>query len=616
MALALLGLTSCIQRDVRIECVPESGAEVTDSSGSTAAKKTGNWGKVPGVSVLPAEGLKSFVLHGETGRVERSTYDVDGQAFTEATRLAVKEASRNTWDVQLQVPNATAVSAGDVMLASFYFRTEWAPNESAEGQTEFVFELAKDPWTKSVSEPVRASREWKQFLVGFTAAENYAAGEAQMIFRLGYSPETIDIADVKVENFGKQLTLADLPTTGITYDGIEADAPWRAAAAQRIEQNRKGTLQVLVQDASGAPVPNAEVHAVLVNHAFGFGTASPASRLASDGEPTFKRKITDYFNVVTLENDLKWVALEGDWGPNFKIERADAAIDWLTRNGIATRGHVLIWPGWNNLPKRLRELEGKPEQLKQEVADHIKGLATRMRGKLVAWDVMNEPFDNHDLMDILGKDVMIDWFKIAREADPEAQLFINDYAILSGGGGTTPHRDHYEETIRFLLDGGAPLDAIGMQGHFGSTLTSPEDLLILLDRYAQFGKPIWITEFDVVIDDQELAGQYTRDFYTTLFSHPAVEGIVMWGFWDRIHWKGNAVMYAKDLSLKPGGQAYIDLVKQAWHTDVRGKSDPSGAFSTRGFLGKYTVAVSAGGKSRQVTADLSKGGSQIVVKLD
>jgi GH35 family endo-1,4-beta-xylanase len=210
---------------------------------------------------------------------------------------------------------------------------------------------------------------------------------------------------------------------------------------------------------------------------------------------------------------------------------------------------------------------------------------------------------------------MVDWFKLARSLDPKPKLYINDFAILNGGGGTTAHRDHYEKMIQLLVDKGAPFDGIGMQGHFGTSLTSPDDLMVLLDRYGKFKKDIAVTEFDVVIDDEELAGQYVRDFYTTLFSHPSVKTIVMWGFWDANHWKKNAVMYREDWSLKPGGQAYKDLVLGKWRTDEKGTTDAAGQFKARGFKGNYDIVVQVGDQTRTVKGTLSDGGSRIDVKI-
>ena len=280
------------------------------------------------------------------------------------------------------------------------------------------------------------------------------------------------------------------------------------------------------------------------------------------------------------------------------------------------RGHVLVWPGWKNLPKSLRDFEKDPARLKSEVTRHVRELAGTMKGSLVHWDVVNEPFDNHDLLDILGREAMVDWFKEARAADPAPKLFINDYAILSGGGGTSPHRDHYDETIAKLVEKGAPFDGIGMQGHFGNSLTGPEDMLKILDRFARFKKTIWVTEYDIVIDDSELARAFTRDFYTTLFSHPAVGGIVMWGFWDGSHWKNNAPLYARNWSEKPAGRAYQELVREKWRTFASGKTDRSGAFAARGFLGDYEVRVRAGSRNKTVRATLGPSGTSTAVILD
>jgi endo-1,4-beta-xylanase len=326
--------------------------------------------------------------------------------------------------------------------------------------------------------------------------------------------------------------------------------------------------------------------------------------------------LTELFNYATLENNLKWVPLDGEWGPSFTLGAATKAIDWLRGHGLAVRGHVLVWPGWRNLPRSLRAHEKDPAYLRQAIDKHIREVAGAVKGTVVDWDVMNEPFDNHDLIDILGDDAMIDWFKLARAVDPAPRLFINDYAILSGGGGETPHRAFYEKTIQLLIDKQAPVEGIGMQGHFGDALTAPEDLLAILDRFGKLGKPIMVTEYDVVINDEELAGQFTRDFYTALFSHPSVAGLVRWGFWDGSHWKNNAPLYRKDWSLKPAGAAFRELVLKTWRTDASGKTGADGAFDTRGFFGDYDVEVRAGGKQKVVKAQLAAGGAALAVVID
>ncbi len=575
-------------------------------------RPTGNYGKVAGVDLLEGGGIEAFTVGGKAERVAITTVDVTGQPFRKAIRAQIKEKSENLWDVQLQATGKSEVKAGDVMLATFWFRTEFVPVESGEAETELNVEMNHAPYDKSVTYSVRAGSQWKQVFVPFVAKHSLKAGESQIVFRLGYPPQTVEFAGAKVENFKKELVLADLPRTKTTYAGMAPDAPWRAKAEERIDRLRKAELTVQVVGSNGAPVPGAQVSANLTRHAFQFGTCAPAETVLANDRKRFQDIMHEHFNMVTLENDLKWEALT-DW--NFPLDRGSRAVDWLRNAGYDVRGHVLVWPGWNELPAALKRQKDHPDQLREAVTTHIRELVTAMKGRLEHWDVVNEPYTNHDLLDILGYDVMVDWFKLTRSIDPKPKLFINDFAILSGGGGTTPHRDHYEKMIQLLVDKGAPFDGIGMQGHFGTSLTAPDDLMTILDRYGKFKKSIAVTEFDVVLDDEDTAGSYVRDFYTTLFSHPAVSTLTMWGFWDGNHWKKNAPMYHNDWSLKPGGQAYRDLVLGKWKTHAQGTTDAKGAFTTRGFKGQYEIVVKAAGRSQTVKGTLADGGSRVEVKL-
>jgi endo-1,4-beta-xylanase len=602
----LLALSACTHH--RSGAAPEPAAPSQTGS-------AGKYGQVPSEDLLGGKGAAAFALVGPAAdTVEQSTVAVTGQPFAQASRFKVKERARNSWEVQWRAPATADIHTGDVLLASFYLRTEFVPVESGEGQTEINVELAKPPHDKAATYAASAGPEWKQIFVPFRAKQDFPASSSQMAFRLGFQQQTLDIAEVKLENFGNKLALSDLPKTKTLYPGMEPDAPWRAAAAARIDQLRRSDLTVKVT-AGGKPVPAANVHAVLEQHAFLFGTCAPAATLLDASQTQFQGLLLENFNTVTLENDLKWEPLAGAWEPEYTLTRANAGLDWVRSHGLRARGHVLVWPGWNELPPFMKEHQGDKARLRAEVAKHIKEVMTAVKGKVVHWDVVNEPFTNHDLLDILGPEVMVEWFKLARQADPKPKLYINDFGILPGGGGSTEHRDHYEKMIQILADGGAPFDGIGMQGHFGASLTGPEDLMKVLDRYGKFGKDIAVTEFDVVLDDEDVAGAYARDFYTTLFSHPRVAMVMMWGFWDSNHWKKNAVMYHPDWSLKPGGKAYRDLVLGEWRTDVAGATDTTGTFKTRGFLGRYAIEVTLGGKTERVKGELAAGGSEVVVKL-
>jgi endo-1,4-beta-xylanase len=605
-----LAFAGCSTNEAVIrEPAPASAAPATQ--GAPTPKP--DYGQLPAIDMLSGAGTEAFALRGATERVAISDVSVSGQTFSKALRAKVEQKSQNLWDVQLVASGAGEVKTGDVLLVSFWFRTEFVPAESGEAQVEVNFELNRPPFEKAFMYTVQAGAQWKQFFLPFVAKRDFAAGEAQVSFRLGYAPpQTVDIAAVEVKNFQKQLTLDDLPRTRATYAGMEPSAPWRAQAEERIDRLRKADLSVRVLGEGGKPVPNAEVAARLTRHAFNFGTAIPAEVLLAEGRQPLRDILLENFNMATLENDLKWEALE-DWG--YPLERGIRGVDWLREAGLGVRGHVLVWPSWRETPARLEQLKDDKPALRKAVTDHIREVMTALKGRCDHWDVVNEPFTNRNILDVLGDEVMVEWFELARSLDPKPKLFINDFAILSGGGGTTAHRDHYEKMIKLLVDAKAPFDGVGMQGHFGSSLTSPDDLMVLLDRYARFQKEIAITEFDVVVDDEDLAGQYVRDFYTVLFSHPAVSTLVMWGFSDGNHWKKNAAMYRQDLTLKPGGQAYQELVLGQWRTDVRGSTDERGVFQTRGFKGLYEIVVNSGGQTRTVKATLAPGSSRIDVKI-
>jgi GH35 family endo-1,4-beta-xylanase len=210
---------------------------------------------------------------------------------------------------------------------------------------------------------------------------------------------------------------------------------------------------------------------------------------------------------------------------------------------------------------------------------------------------------------------MVDWFRLAHQTDEDVRLFINDYAILAAGGRDTAHQDHYEQTIRYLLEQKAPLGGIGLQSHFGSDLTPPARLFQILDRFSQFGLPLEVTEHDINVADEQLQADYTRDFLTAVFSRPSVNGILTWGFWEGRHWRPGAAYFRRDWTPTPAGQVWIDLVHTQWWTRESGATDAAGCFTMRGFLGKYDVKASQGDRSANAKCTLSADESRVTLRL-
>lgn len=543
---------------------------------------------------------------------------VSGQSFSRALRLTVMQPTGNAWERTIRFPIQQPMQAGDAMLLVMWLRHTWPADE--EGRVEPVFEMAASPYTKSLSEAYGVPGEWTLYLLPFGAALDHAAGAARFQLNMGQQRQMIELGGLALINYGQAYTVDQLPevTPAQTYGGRSPDAPWRAAAQARIETHRQGTFRVVVQDTEGRPVPEAAVHVAMQQHAFGFGTAVAAGNLMVGGlNPTYRTKLGNLtgdgrsFNLAVLENALKWPPWESNW-PGTKQEKV-AVVQWLRDRGMAVRGHNLLWPRWDNLPDDLEANQNDPAYLRDRIHDHILEQAgyPGLKGVLREWDVVNEPVHETDLQEALagtpgyptGEEILTEAFQWAAEADPDARLFINEYSILSTYGPVSTTRPAYKRLIQQLIDAGVRLDGIGMQGHMGTPLTPIDTVYKVLDEFAAFGRGLSITEYDASGVEEQLAADYLRDFLTVVFSHPAVESFLMWGFWDGAHWFDDAPIFRQDWSLKPSGEAFIDLVFDQWWTNVEAVTDDAGAWEGRGFLGDYEITAAIGGQlvRREVT---------------
>ncbi len=545
-------------------------------------------------------------------RATCTTVAVVGQSFTEVMHIIVRQPAQ-PWDVEVKVPVPTALTKGETLLLRLWLRAVRTRNESGDVDVNAMLQQASPDWHKPFSQGVSAQGTWRELLLPFANNRAFPAGGAEVAIHLGDREQELELGGIELWSYGTTLQPNQLPRTHIAWAGMEADAPWRAEAEARIERLRKGDLTVRVTDAAGRPLADTDVHVRQTRHAFPFGTAATAARImgTTPTDETYRRHLTSLFNAVVLENDLKWGACAGDWGPRFGREQTLAALRWLHDSGFLVRGHVLVWPSWRNLPKSVATLQANPAALRQAILARIDDVCTTTAGLTAQWDVVNEPFDNHDVMDLCGREVMVEWFRRARERlTQDCRLFINDYGIVAAGGATdTPHQRHYDETISFLLAQGAPLEGIGVQSHFGGQPTSPVTALAILDHLAAHQLPIVITEFDIDTQDEDYQAAYTRDYLTLCFSHPAVAGFLMWGFWEGAHWLPTAAMLRKDWTEKPNLTVWRELVQQRWWTDVTVRTGADGVAHVRGFKGTYTVEAAG----RNAAAGIGDAPTEVVL---
>lgn len=535
-----------------------------------------------------------------------------------ALRIEVKRAANNNWDIGARQTVSGTIKKGDIVLLAYYARGVRAYNEANTAViTSSQIELSRTPYTSVAHGAARLSKDWTIYYVSGRADRHYASGEAQISLHLGAAQQTLELGPAFVFNFGPDINLRDLPSNRLFYEGREDDAPWRAAAAARIEAHRKGDLDIVIMDKSGKRVSDVKVHAAMTRHAYGFGTFVNHDFVKSDGSmnSAIHSKFGELFNMAT--SPIYWA----DWGWQSEVNRPnyEATAQYLTQNDIPWRAHTIVWPGEKYMPSILLEMDGDPKAQRQWVLDHTRQVMNFI-GPLnpIAIDLVNEPRVNQYFKSNGNPNLVEESFKLAHSIAPDIALFVNDYAILNGGGINQSNIEFYKNWLDDMQSREVPVGGIGFQSHFSADLTSPQRVYDILDEFDRFGLPIHITEFDVETLDEQAQADYTRDFVTIVFSHPRTEAFMMWGFWAGDHWKPDGAMYREDWTEKPNGTAWRKLVYETFWTDETLMSDEAGTASLRGFYGDYDITITPPeGAVKRVATRLEDGAENIVrVTLD
>ncbi|RYX84599.1 hypothetical protein EON83_09630 [bacterium] len=507
-----------------------------------------------------------------------------------AARLTITEPPQNPWNARLGAGNPSPVNGGDAIAVRLWARS---PTNNKIG---IIFQQSTAPHAKILSQAVQLTPQWQEFrfFALLDNAQGFAAGGSNFEIHAGYGTGTVEIGNVRVEDFGSA-TREEVAAKigGETIDwwgGRPHDDTWRPAALERIERYRKAELKVRVVDAQGRPVTGATVTAKITRHAFRFGTAIASGPFWNTDSPTvqrYKEIAAQNFNTITLENGMKWPAAS-------PAQQAinDNILAWAKANDIEVRGHNLVWGSTRFMP---REINGKKladltnDELKAGIEAHVRDYMRRYKGHVYIWDVVNEAVSERDIWERIGWDEFARVFQIAREEDPALLLAYNDYKLFHVENDIEWRKE--QEVIQKLVAAGAPIDVLGEQAHLGTPLIPIPTVLSNLAELERYVKTVEITEFDLGVRDDKVHADYVRDFMTACFSDPKVSAFVQWGFWEGAHWrsKDGGYLVRRDFTLRPAMEAYRDLVFKQWWTNATGQSDATGSFTIRGFKGNYEL---------------------------
>jgi endo-1,4-beta-xylanase len=341
--------------------------------------------------------------------------------------------------------------------------------------------------------------------------------------------------------------------------------------------------------------------------------------------------VKDQFNQITAENDLKWQLIHPQEGANgYNFAPADAFVEFGQKHNMVIVGHTLVWhsqtPNWvfagtnpppaaadappageanPPVPRRGRGFGGRfgrgftgprasREELLERMRDHIHTVVGRYKGKVKAWDVVNEALADGDgetvlrnslWLQIIGPDYIAKAFQYAHEADPEAILRYNDYGLEN-----PVKRQKLITLIKSLQEQNVPVHAIGSQAHVNVSTTF-QTMDEALSEMATLGLPLHITELDVnsaaggqrgtgadiaegaaatrggLVDDadQRLADAYAGIFRAFLKHRGSVEMVTFWGVNDAVSWRrfGTPLLFDGDNQPKPAFDAVIRLATQS-----------------------------------------------------
>ena len=324
-------------------------------------------------------------------------------------------------------------------------------------------------------------------------------------------------------------------------------------------------------------------------------------------DPRRAKLIADHFSSLTPENEMKPDALQREKG-QFTFEQADRIVSFAQAHNMQVVGHALVWhhqsPRW-----MFEDEQGNPlprEAALENMRNHIHTVMRHFKGKVAAWDVVNEAVGDSEpylrdtpALRAIGDDYLIKAFEFAREADPDAELYYNDYNLEQAY-----KRQKGLRLIRELKDAGVKIDGVGIQGHWLLEGSSLEEIEAGIKAYADLGIKVMITELDVdplprgrgggadisaveregldpykdgLPDEmqQQLATRY-RQLFDIFLNHPQVTRVTFWGVDDGSSWlnhwpvpgrTNHPLLWDRELQPKPALHAVIEALQQHRESD-------------------------------------------------
>ena len=320
-------------------------------------------------------------------------------------------------------------------------------------------------------------------------------------------------------------------------------------------------------------------------------------------DPEAALLVQNQFNTITPENVMKWSLIHPE-PDRYEFEPADRLVEFGQKNNMFVVGHTLLWhhqvPGWV-----FQDAGGKPadrEALLKKMRDHIHTVVGRYKGRVHGWDVVNEALNEDGTLretawlKIIGEDYIAKAFAYAHEADPEAELYYNDFSLEN-----EPKRNGALTLVRKLQSQKIRITGVGLQGHYKMDWPSPVQVQTTIEAFAGLGMKVMITELDMdVLPDPTghqgadlsirverreevdpytgglpdsvqltLAERYDELFRVFVGQSDKLSRVTFWGVYDKMSWlndwpvrgrTNHPLLFDRNYQPKP---AFLAVVKTA-----------------------------------------------------
>lgn len=311
-----------------------------------------------------------------------------------------------------------------------------------------------------------------------------------------------------------------------------------------------------------------------------------AVRPAQLSEAAYASTLAREFNMLEPEDALKWEVVHPE-RQAFDFSQADQIVDFAVLHKMKVRGHTLVWHRQN--PRWLPDGEYTSRELAQILEQHIKTVVRHYRGKIFAWDVVNEAFDElhpgtlrstiwRDQPGIervqKGSSYIERCFRWAHEADPQALLFYNEAEAET----VNPKSDAVYAMVRDFRQRGVPIDGVGLQMHVPNLHPDVASISANIKRLTALGIQVHITEMDVALpvdpngnarpENLQRQADLYRQIAAACLAHPGCTAIQTWGFTDKYSWigshskqtQGAALLFDRNYRAKPAYDALRDAL--------------------------------------------------------